>query len=71
MPVNNGMENYLNINQVDYVVEGSNTPLPTITAKEASEAEKQMAGHIVKPVSYTHLSPHDKIQLAARAADML
>ena len=48
MPVNNGMENYLNINQVDYVVEGSNTPLPTITAKEASEAEKQMAGHIVK-----------------------
>lgn len=48
MPVNNGMENYLNINQVDYVVEGSNTPLPTITAKEASEAEKQMAEHIVK-----------------------
>ena len=33
---------------MDYVVEGSNTPLPTINAKEASEVEKQMAGHIVK-----------------------
>lgn len=48
MIVNHGMENYINISQVDYVVEGSNTPLPTITAKEASEVEKKMAEHIVK-----------------------
>ena len=48
MIINHGMENFINISQVDYVVEGSNTPLPTINAKEASEVEKQMAGHIVK-----------------------
>ena len=47
MPVNHGQENYLNINQIDYIVEGSNSPLPTISAKEASDAEKKMAEHIV------------------------
>ena len=41
MPVNHGQENYLNINQIDYIVEGSNSPLPTISAKEASDAEKR------------------------------
>ncbi|MDD6816247.1 MAG: acetyl-CoA hydrolase/transferase C-terminal domain-containing protein [Firmicutes bacterium] len=48
MIVNHGNENCINISQVDYVVEGSNTPLPTINAKEANEVEKAMAGHIVK-----------------------
>ena len=48
MIVNHGNENSINISQVDYVVEGSNTPLPTINAKEANEVEKAMAGHIVK-----------------------
>lgn len=48
MIVNEGMENYLNISQVDYVVEGSNRPLPTINAKEATEVERAMAGHIVE-----------------------
>lgn len=47
MIVNHGNENCINISQVDYVVEGSNTPLPTINAKEANEVEKAMAGHIV------------------------
>ena len=47
MVVNHGNENFINISQVDYVVEGSNTPLPTINAKEANEVEKQMARHIV------------------------
>ena len=48
MIVNHGNENSINISQVDYVVEGSNTPLPTINAKEANEVEKAMARHIVK-----------------------
>ncbi|MGN0718354.1 MAG: acetyl-CoA hydrolase/transferase family protein [Anaerovoracaceae bacterium] len=48
MIANHGNENCINISQVDYVVEGSNTPLPTINAKEANEVEKAMAGHIVK-----------------------
>ena len=48
MIVNHGFENYINISQVDYVVEGSNTPLPTINAKEANDVEKKMAEHIVK-----------------------
>lgn len=48
MIVNHGNENCINISQVDYVVEGSNTPLPTINAKEANEVEKAMTGHIVK-----------------------
>ncbi|MDY3240688.1 MAG: acetyl-CoA hydrolase/transferase C-terminal domain-containing protein [Anaerovoracaceae bacterium] len=48
MIINHGNENSINISQVDYIVEGSNTPLPTINAKEANEVEKAMAGHIVK-----------------------
>ena len=48
MPVTHGNENCINISQVDYVVEGSNTPLPTINAKEANEVEMKMAEHIVK-----------------------
>lgn len=47
MITNHGLENYINISQVDYIVEGSNTPLPTITAKEATDVEKKMAEHIV------------------------
>ncbi|MDD7602612.1 MAG: acetyl-CoA hydrolase/transferase C-terminal domain-containing protein [Firmicutes bacterium] len=48
MIINHGNENSINISQVDYVVEGSNTPLPTISAKEATDVEKAMACHIVK-----------------------
>lgn len=48
MVINHGNENFINISQVDYIVEGSNTPLPTIKAKEATEVEKAMAEHIVK-----------------------
>ncbi|MCI8608758.1 MAG: butyryl-CoA:acetate CoA-transferase [Firmicutes bacterium] len=48
MPITHGIENCINISQVDYVVEGSNTPLPTINAKEANDIEKAMAEHIVK-----------------------
>ncbi|MCI6820802.1 MAG: butyryl-CoA:acetate CoA-transferase [Clostridiales bacterium] len=48
IPITHGNENCINISQVDYVVEGSNTPLPTINAKEANEVEMKMAEHIVK-----------------------
>lgn len=47
MPITHGMENSLNISQIDGIIIGNNTPLPTIGAKEANEVEKQMAGHIV------------------------
>ena len=47
MPITHGMENELNIAQVDYIVEGTNRPLSTIIAKEANEVEKQMALHIL------------------------
>ena len=47
MIINHGLENSINISQVDYIVEGSNTPLPAFNFKEASEAEKRMAEHIV------------------------
>ena len=33
--VTHGVGNYLNINQVDYIVEGGNTPMPTIGSKGA------------------------------------
>lgn len=48
MPVNHGIENCINISQIDYIVEGSDTPIPTIHAKEANDVEKKMAEHIVK-----------------------
>lgn len=48
MIINHGNENSLNISQVDYIVEGSNTPLPAFAFKDATEQEKKMAEHIVK-----------------------
>lgn len=47
MIINHGIDNYINISQVDYIVEGSNTPLPTIKPKEANDVDKKMAEHVV------------------------
>ena len=43
-----GLQNYINVNQVDYIVEGTNTPMPTLSSKEATDVEKKMAENIVE-----------------------
>lgn len=49
-PVVEGFRNSINIAQVDMVVEGSNTPIPEVLAKPASEAEKKIAEFIVEQI---------------------
>jgi butyryl-CoA:acetate CoA-transferase len=49
-PVVAGIENTINIAQVDMVVEGSNEPIPQLLAKPASEVEKKIAGYIVDKI---------------------
>jgi len=46
-PIVHGIENSINISQVDYVVEGKGYPLPNLIAKDASDTEKKIASHIV------------------------
>jgi len=43
-----GNQEHIHISQVDYVVESSNQPLPTLPAAEPSEVEKIIAGHIIE-----------------------
>ncbi|MFY9323314.1 MAG: acetyl-CoA hydrolase/transferase C-terminal domain-containing protein, partial [Syntrophomonadaceae bacterium] len=43
-----GNQEHIHISQVDYVVEGSNPPLPTLPSAEPTEVEKQIAGHIIE-----------------------
>ncbi len=47
MPMAHGYQNQLNLCKVNYVVEGSNTPLAEMPPKPASETDKKIAGHIV------------------------
>lgn len=42
-----GNQECVHISMVDYVVESSNPPLPTIKATEPSDAEKKIAEHII------------------------
>jgi butyryl-CoA:acetate CoA-transferase len=49
-PVVHGIENCIHISQVDYVVEGSNTPMPIVGAKDAGDTEKQIAANIVERI---------------------
>lgn len=49
-PAVHGLENTINISQVDMVVEGKAEPLPSIVAKEASDTEKRIAGYIVDKI---------------------
>ena len=46
-PIIHGMENTVNISQIDLVVEGEARPLPNIVAKDATDAEKKIAEYIV------------------------
>ena len=56
--VTHGVGNYLNINQVDYIVEGSNTPMPTVGSKVPTDIDKRMAENIVE-----HLEDGATLQL--------
>ena len=48
MPIAHGYQTQLNLYGVDYVVEGSNSPLAEFPAKEPSEIDKKIAAHVVK-----------------------
>ena len=48
MPVAHGHQTQLNLYGIDYVVEGSNTPLAELPTKPASEIDKQIATHVVE-----------------------
>ena len=50
MPIAQGHQTQLNLYGVDYVVEGSNTPLAELPAKPASEIDKQIAKHVVEKI---------------------
>jgi butyryl-CoA:acetate CoA-transferase len=50
MPVVHGMQNVLHISQIDYIVQGSNQPLPALIGKEATEVDSKIAAHIVERV---------------------
>ncbi|MDY6038262.1 MAG: acetyl-CoA hydrolase/transferase C-terminal domain-containing protein [Eubacterium sp.] len=47
MPYAHGRESLINIADVDFVVEGSNTPLAEIPAKDPTDIDKQIASHVV------------------------
>ncbi|MCI7303303.1 MAG: acetyl-CoA hydrolase/transferase C-terminal domain-containing protein [Clostridiales Family XIII bacterium] len=49
-PIIHGMQNTINISQIDLVVEGEARPLPNIVAKEATAAEKKIAEHIAERI---------------------
>ena len=48
MPIAHGYQTQLNLYGIDYVVEGSNTPLAELPAKEPSEIDKKIAAHVVE-----------------------
>lgn len=49
-PIIHGMQNTINISQIDMIVEGTARPLPSIVAKDATDAEKKIAEHIVERI---------------------
>jgi acyl-CoA hydrolase len=50
MPIAHGYQTQINLYGVDYVVEGSNTPLTELPEKPASDIDKKIAAHVVKNV---------------------
>jgi acyl-CoA hydrolase len=49
-PVVAGIRNTIHIDDVDFVVEGDANPLPTISLKEASKEEKEIASQVIKHI---------------------
>lgn len=62
MPIAHGYQTQLNLYGIDYIVEGSNTPLAEIPAKEPTEIDKIIAGHVVK-----NIKSHCTVQLGIGA----
>lgn len=58
MPIAHGHQTQLNLYGVDYVVEGSNSPLAELKSKEPSEIDKKIASHIVP-----RIKSHSTLQL--------
>ena len=58
MPIAHGYQTQLNLFGIDYVVEGSNTPLAELPSKEPSEIDKLIAGHVVE-----RIKSHSTLQL--------
>ena len=50
MPIAHGYQTQLNLYGIDYIVEGSNTPLAELPAKEPSETDKRIAAHVVEKI---------------------
>ncbi len=50
MPIAHGYQTQLNLYGIDYIVEGSNTPLAELPAKEPSETDKKIAAHVVEKI---------------------
>ncbi len=58
MPIAHGYQTQLNLYGIDYVVEGSNTPLAELPAKAPSQIDKMIASHIVPKIK-----SHSTLQL--------
>ena len=58
MPIAHGYQTQLNLYGIDYVVEGSNTPLAELPAKAPTEIDKKIAGFIVPKIK-----SHSTLQL--------
>ena len=58
MPIAHGYQTQRNLYGIDYVVEGSNTPLAELPAKEPSEIDKKIAAHVVE-----RIKSHSTLQL--------
>ncbi len=62
MPKAQGNQTQLNLYGIDYVVEGSNSPLPELKIKPPSEIDQKIADHVVK-----NIKSHCTVQLGIGA----
>ena len=50
MPVAHGYQTQLNLYGIDYIVEGSNTPLAELPVKEPTDIDRKIAAHVVEKI---------------------
>ena len=60
MPIAHGYQTQINLFGIDYVVEGSNTPLVEIPERPPTDIDLEIAGHVVK-----NIRSHCTVQLGA------
>lgn len=58
MPIAHGYQTQLNLYGIDYIVEGSNTPLAEIKPKKASATDEKIADHVLE-----RIQSHSTLQL--------